>query len=77
MRDRTSDAHRPAAEIKLGRKLQPGEDVDHVDGDKENNAPANLRVMPHAAHTAHSNRHRTTQKVRKALAMTKRGERIY
>ena len=77
MRDRKNDNHRKVMAGKLGKPLDPGMDVDHIDGDKDNNDPANLRVMEHGAHTRHSNRHRTTQKVREALAMVKKGKRSY
>lgn len=33
-------------EMSLGRKLKKGEQVDHIDGDEQNNRPTNLRVMP-------------------------------
>jgi hypothetical protein len=38
-----------AAEI-LGRDLEPGEVIDHSDGDKTNNAPENLEVLPSQRH---------------------------
>lgn len=37
--------HRIVAEQILGRKLQPGEVVHHIDGDKRNNSPINLMVL--------------------------------
>ena len=42
--------HRRVAEAMLGRPLQPGEIVHHIDGDRHNNDPANLRVMTQADH---------------------------
>lgn len=38
--------HRAVAEQMLGRPLRPGEVVHHIDGDKRNNAPENLAVLP-------------------------------
>ena len=38
--------HRAVAAWHLGRPLQPGEVVHHVDGDKSNNHPDNLEVLP-------------------------------
>lgn len=37
--------HRIVAEAKLGRRLQPGEVVHHIDGDKRNYNPDNLEVL--------------------------------
>jgi hypothetical protein len=37
--------HRIVMHEKLGRPLQPGEVVDHIDGEVRNNDPANLRVF--------------------------------
>lgn len=37
--------HRVVAEQILGRPLQPGEVVHHIDGNKRNNAPENLMVF--------------------------------
>lgn len=38
--------HRAVAEAMLGRPLRPGEVVHHRDGDRLNNDPANLEVLP-------------------------------
>lgn len=38
--------HRIIAEQKIGRPLKPGEVVHHIDGDKRNNNPDNLLVLP-------------------------------
>src|SRR3990167_7936401 len=37
--------HRIVMHNQLGRPLTPGEIVDHIDGDKRNNAPTNLRLF--------------------------------
>lgn len=78
MRDRKNDtAHRDAAEAKLGRKLQPGEVVDHLDEDKTNNAPSNLDAKPRGVHTTQHNRARGLSKLRASLRMHKEGKKIY
>lgn len=38
--------HRLVMEAKIGRYLRPGEVVDHIDGDRLNNDPSNLRLFP-------------------------------
>ena len=45
--------HRVRAEEALGRPLLPGEIVHHRDGDRTNNAPENLLVLPSQAYHAH------------------------
>lgn len=42
--------HRIVAEQKIGRRLRPGEQAHHVDGDKLNNEPANIEVAASFAH---------------------------
>jgi hypothetical protein len=43
--------HRLAAETALGRKLEAGEVVHHRNGNKQDNRPANLEILPsQAAH---------------------------
>lgn len=45
--------HRVLAEEALGRPLMNGEIVHHRDGNKTNNAPENLLVLPSQAYHAH------------------------
>lgn len=42
--------HRVVAERVLGRPLIAGEIVHHIDGNKKNNSPENLRVMTQRQH---------------------------
>lgn len=77
MRDRKSDAHRKIAEQKVGRKLGPNEVVDHLDEDKDNNAPLNLDVKGRGKHTAAHNRTRPLSKLRASLRMVNRGQKLY
>lgn len=55
--------HRIVAEGKLGRRLEPGEIVHHIDGIKDNNAPNNLEVV--SSNAEHYFRHRKTGNLRK------------
>jgi hypothetical protein len=50
--------HRLVAEAKMGRYLQPGEDVHHINGVRDDNRPENLIVLgksEHCAETAANN----------------------
>ena len=42
--------HRVVAQEHLGRALAPGEVVHHVNGDRSDNRPENLRVLPSQGH---------------------------
>ncbi|MSS85329.1 HNH endonuclease [Actinomycetaceae bacterium WB03_NA08] len=44
--------HRVVAEAELGRALQPGEIVHHIDCNKRNNHPDNLMVLTQSEHAA-------------------------
>ena len=49
--------HRLVMEDKLGRYLTPEEEVHHIDGNRANNDPDNLRLFPNkATHAAHHRR---------------------
>lgn len=77
MRDRPNDQHRKVAAKKLGRPLHKGEDVSHNDDNKANNDPSNLTVMSHSAHSRHTATTGSLRKLRKALTMHHRGEKLY
>lgn len=68
MRDRPDDhTHRRNAEATLGRKLRPGEVVDHIDEDKTNNNPANLRAVERSEHSRQHAKNRGLSALRRAL----------
>lgn len=52
--------HRLVAEQKLGRRLNKGEMVHHINGNKQNNAPENLEVCESAAEHLLHHRKRIT-----------------
>lgn len=72
MRDRSSDAH-----VKALPRVGPNQVRHHKDEDKTNNSPPNLEAKDRSAHTAEHNRTRELSKLRKALTMHKRGEKLY
>ena len=76
-RDRKSETHRRVAEKEAGRKLQPSEDVHHKDGNKANNMPGNLEPKPHGAHSTETGKTKSVNRLRKALTMHERGEKLY
>jgi len=53
--------HRLVMEKKIGRYLNPGETVHHLDGNKLNNAPDNLNLFPSTAD--HSAYHRKLERI--------------
>ena len=78
MRDRKSDVvHRRALEAKLGRKLLPTEITEHINEDKADQSPTNLKAMPRGAHTTQHNKGRGLSKLRKALRDIRDGKRLY
>lgn len=73
MRDRKSDAHRRIASTRLGRPLRKDEDVDHLNEDKSDNSPANLRVRTHSEHSkvTGSKGRRSLRNLQRALDIVK------
>lgn len=71
MRDRKSDAHMKV--LKVG----PGQVRHHKDENKDNNAPSNLEPKDRGKHTAEHNKQRPLSRLRKALTMHQRGEKLY
>ncbi len=71
MRDRKNDAHMNV--VPAG----PGQVRHHRNEDKNDNTPSNLEVKDRGAHTADHNRMRGLSKLRKALSMHTRGEKLY
>lgn len=71
MRDRKSDAHTAVIPV------APGGVRHHANEDKADNRKENLEPMTRAEHTAHHNRTRSLGKLRKALSMPARKERLY
>lgn len=61
--------HRHVASLVLGRWLEPGEHVHHLDGDKENNEPENLVVVTNGEH---QNLHRGPRRQKKCKACGKK-----
>jgi hypothetical protein len=54
--------HRLVAEKKLGRKLRKGEQIHHLNGNKQDNAPSNIEVMVSAAHHRVKHRRRNSNR---------------
>ena len=71
MRDRKSDAHTRV--VAAG----PGMIRHHKDEVKEHNTADNLDVMTRGAHTTLHNKTRELGKLRKALTMANRKEKLY
>ncbi len=44
--------HRRVAEKKMGNSIRPGYEVHHINGNKRDNRPSNLKVLSKAAHRA-------------------------
>ena len=79
MRDRKTDGHRAAASRALERPIKPGHDVDHLNENKDDNAPANLHEIPHGEHSrlTQSPGRRSLRKLQIALAMPRQRKKLY
>lgn len=77
MRDRTSDAHRTAASVYLGRPLRKGEVIHHRNEDKADNSRTNLEVTDRRTHTIGHNKARPVSKLRASLRMVCEGRKLY
>ena len=54
---KTKSVHKRVCEKKMGGKVRKGYDVHHVDGNKNNNRPSNLRAVKKSTHRKiHSSR---------------------
>ena len=72
MRDRKSDKHRKIA------NARPGEDVHHIDGNKENNAQGNLEKKSHSAHSKQTaGEAPRLRALKRTLTMPARKEKLY
>ena len=71
MRDRPNDHHRHVIPVPAGHV------VDHINEDKADSTPANLRTMTRGEHTTQHNKARGLSKLRSALRMVKEGRKLY
>jgi hypothetical protein len=62
--------HREIAERSLGRKLNEGEVVHHIDHVRDNNKPSNLCVMSDKDHRHYHNWHRWMEKNKPGTDLT-------
>jgi len=51
-KDSNKLVHRSVAEKKIGGRIGRGRVVHHIDGNKQNNQPSNLRVMSRSDHSS-------------------------
>ena len=79
MRDRKSDRHRIVASQALGRPIKKGHDIDHLNENKADNSPANLKETPHGQHaaTTQTKGRKSLRALQKSLAMVRNKEKSY
>ena len=77
MADPTKPSYRSIASRTAGRKLLPGEDVHHKDDNQSNNAPGNLEVKTHSAHSTHTGKTKGLRALRHSLAMQAKKQKLY
>ena len=69
------DVHRHIVETMLGRTLKSNEVVHHINGNKQDNNPDNLKVMTRAEHTQlHSSGRKASEETKRKLSDMRMGK---